>query len=137
MTAQENIDVARRFFREQDESKGPPPEDLCATGYTCHLAGMPPMDLASQAGLGRMFWTAFPDLTQTVEEVFADDTHAAVRFTARGTHQGDLMGIPPSGKPFEVTGMATLRIDRGKIVEFREVFDQMSMMQQIGALPSH
>ena len=69
------------------------------------------------------------------EDVFAEGDRVVVRFTAKGTHKGDLMGVAPSGKPIVVTGISIVRIAGGKIVEEWESFDQLGMMQQIGAIP--
>jgi predicted ester cyclase len=136
MSAEENITIARRFFAEQDRRKGLLPPELCAPGYTAHVPGFPPMDLAGQVELGKAFYAAFPDLTQTIEDAFADEAKAAVRFTAKGTHQGELMGLAPTGKQIVISGIAMLRIVAGKVEEFHEIFDQMGMMQQLGALPA-
>ena len=54
------------------------------------------MDLAGQAELGKVFYAAFPDITQTIDDAFADEEKVAVRFTIAGTHQGELMGVPPA-----------------------------------------
>ena len=59
-----------------------------------------------------------------------------VRWTARVTHQGDLMGIPPSGKPVTITGFDYFRVAGGKIAQMWQEVDQMGMMQQIGAIPA-
>jgi steroid delta-isomerase-like uncharacterized protein len=136
MSAEDNTTIARRFFAEQDRGKGVIPEDLCAADYTMHVPGFPPMDRAGHMELGKAFYGAFPDLTQTVEDVFADEAKAAVRFTARGTHQGELMGMPPTGKPVAISGIAILQIVDGKVAAFHELFDQMGMLQQIGAMPA-
>ena len=136
MSANENITIARQFFAEQDRRKGPPPDELCAPGYTMHVPSFPPMDRASHAELGKAFYAAFPDLRQTIEDAFATDEQAALRFTITGTHQGELMGMPPTGKHIAISAIAMFRIVEGKVVELHEIFDQMGMMQQIGAIPS-
>jgi predicted ester cyclase len=59
-----------------------------------------------------------------------------MRWTATATHKGELMGIAPTGKQVTITGIAIDRIDGGKIVEEWENFDRMSMMQQLGVIPS-
>ena len=81
-----------------------------------------------------MFLTAFPDLKITAEDIVAEGDRVAVRWTATGTHRGDLMGIQATGKQVTISGMEILRIVDGKAVEHWEVFDQMSMMQQLGVV---
>ena len=82
-----------------------------------------------------MLRRAFPDLHSTVEDQISDDDKVATRFTARGTHRGELQGIPASGKMMEITGIVISRFANGKIVEQWGNPDLLGMMQQIGAIP--
>ena len=130
-----NADLGRRFFASQDRLRGGPDPALCAPGYTAHLAGLPPVDLAGHGAFARAFYDAFSDLVHTVEDTFAEGDRVAVRFTARGIHTGDFAGIPPTGRPVAITAMVILRVADGRVAELRGVFDQLGMMQQIGAAP--
>jgi predicted ester cyclase len=58
------------------------------------------------------------------------------RVTYRGTHTGDMLGIPPTGKPVAVSAILIDQFGEGKIVESWRIFDQMGMMQQLGLMPS-
>jgi predicted ester cyclase len=58
------------------------------------------------------------------------------RWTGRGTHSGELMGVPPTGKQVTVTGIDIYRVAGGKLVERWGEFDQMGMMQQLGVVPA-
>jgi len=136
MSAEENVAIARRFIAEQDKRKGPPPDELCASGYTAHILSLPPTDLAGHAEMAKGFYAAFPDLKQTIDDVFANEEKAAVRYTITGTHQGDLMGLAPTGKPIKIAGTMTFRILGGKVVESSCLIDEMALMQQIGAIAS-
>ena len=132
--SQENIAIVRRFFAEQDEHRGPPPAHLCAADYRAHVVGFPDMDLAGHVQLGKAFYGAFPDLSQRIDDAIADGGRVAVRMTATATHRGPFMGLAPTGKRISISGMATLRIVDGKVAELHEIFDQLGMMEQIGAL---
>ena len=79
-----------------------------------------------------VYRNAFPDVHLTVEDVFADGDRVAVRWTSRGTHRGELMGIPPTGRPIAIMGISLFQIKDGKIVCEWEGFDTMGMMQQLG-----
>jgi steroid delta-isomerase-like uncharacterized protein len=83
-----------------------------------------------------MYRTAFPDLHMTVEDQIAEGDKVVNRWTSRGTHQGDLMGIPPTGKQVTLTGTYVARIVGGKIIEEWGNFDALGMMQQLGVVPS-
>ena len=78
-----------------------------------------------------LYLTAFPDARFTVEDELAEGDRVVSRSTLRGTHQGEFMGIPPTGKPVTVTGMS---IDR--IVEGWLNFDGLGMLQQLGVIPA-
>ncbi len=77
----------------------------------------------------------FPDANITVEEQIAEGDKVVTRWTARGTHQGELMGVAPSGNRAEVSGMTINRVSGGKIAETWTNFDALGLMQQIGAIP--
>jgi steroid delta-isomerase-like uncharacterized protein len=78
---------------------------------------------------------AFPDLRITIDNIIADGDNVAVRWTATGTHMGELMGIPASGRQIKFTGITIHRFADDKIVENWWVYDAMGMMQQITAPP--
>lgn len=82
-----------------------------------------------------MYRTAFPDLHITVEEVIAEGDQVVTRWTARGTHKGDLMGISPTGKQITITGISINRIVGGKAQEGWTNWDTLGMMQQLGVVP--
>ena len=92
-----------------------------------------PEDLKAVA---RMIRAAFPDWHSTIEEMLVEGDRVAERWTGRGTHQGAFQGIPATGKPVVVPGVVFYRIADGKIAEFRGQFDMMSLMQQLGGIPS-
>ena len=83
-----------------------------------------------------MFRAAFPDLKISAEDMIADGDKVAVRAVIRGTHKGEFMGVPATGKQFEVSGIDIIRFEGGKAVEHWGVTDTMSLMQQLGAAPS-
>ena len=82
------------------------------------------------------FLGAFPDLHVTVEDLIAEGDKIVGRVTLTGTHQGELMGIPATGKKVSFSEILIARISNGKVVELWEVSDTMTMMQQLGVTPS-
>jgi predicted ester cyclase len=70
----------------------------------------------------------------TVEDLIAEGDKVVARWRSRATHQGDYMGIPPTGKEVEFTGISFYRIEEGKIAESWTVKDQLGLMRQIGAV---
>ena len=87
----------------------------------------------------RQFWAAFfaglPDLSATVEDLVMSGDRVVGRFVYRGTHTGELMGIPASGKPVEMRSIDIWRVEDGMFVEHWDELNLMEMFQQMGALP--
>lgn len=78
---------------------------------------------------------AFPDIKAKAGNTLADGNLAAGEATLTGTHKGEFMGVPASGKSFEVDSVDIIRVEDGKVAEHWGVTDNMSLMQQIGAIP--
>ncbi len=135
MSMTQNEQLARRFFAEQDLRKGPLAPELCAPNYVAHIGSNPPLDREGHSQFGMMFYAGFPDMYHTVEETFADGDNIAVRFTLRGTHKGNFLGVPPSDKQVTVTANIVMHCVDGKVAELYGEFDALGLMQQIGALP--
>ena len=77
-----------------------------------------------------------PDVEVVSENEIAEGDQVAVRWTMHGTHSGELLGIPPTGKQVTLTGIAIYRLTDGKIVEERGEEDALGFMQQLGVIPS-
>jgi predicted ester cyclase len=82
--------------------------------------------------LAVLYRRAFPDLRLTIEDQIAESDKVATRWTARGTHIGDLMGIAPTGKQVVVSGISVNRLLGGKIVETWSAIDQPWILQHVG-----
>lgn len=110
---------------------------LLADGFIEHeeMPGLAP----SKEGvieMFRMYAAAFPDLRMEVSDLLADGDKTVARVTATGTHQGEFMGIPASGKSIEVQLIDIMRFDAaGLVCEHWGVMDMLTMLQQLGAVP--
>ena len=80
-------------------------------------------------------YAAFPDAQHMIQEQVAEGDKVVTRWSFTGTHQGELMGLAPTGKQVTTSGVVIDRIVEGKIVEEREEWDRLDMMQQLGAVP--
>lgn len=78
-----------------------------------------------------LYFTAFPDLRITIEDMIAEGDRVVVRFTYRGTHTGDFMGIPPTGKQVAVPEIGIMRVVNGKV---REEWVNQDPMPQLGVV---
>ena len=138
MSTEENKRLARRELEEIFAAKGnlDAAEAIYAPNYVSHqpagdedLHGPEAMKQFA-AGVRQ----AFPDLEITIEDQIAEGDKVLTRFRTRGTHQGELWGIPPTGKEVEITNMSMCRIEGGKMVEEWPAPDRLSMMQQLGVM---
>ena len=78
--------------------------------------------------------TPFADTSCQAEDMVAEGDKVAVRWTWKGKHTGEYMGVAPTGKQIKITGISILRIEGGKIVEEYAEIDNLGMMQQLGLL---
>ncbi len=134
--SEENKALVRRFIDEVI-NKGDLSviDELTSPSVVDHSA--PPGLPSGPEGIKQMltmFRTAFPDLNGTLEDLIAEGDRVAVRYTTRGTHQGDFMGIAATGKQIAIEGIEIDRIQDGKVVEHWESMDMMGLMQQLGAV---
>ena len=84
-----------------------------------------------------MYLDAIPDFRITIEELVAEGDKVAVRRTYEGTHRGGpLLGIPATGKRLQFGGISIFRLANGRIAEHWEQLDRLTLMQQLGVLPT-
>ena len=86
-------------------------------------------------GLCQAYFSAFPDLHITTDDLFAEGDKVVKVWTANSTNKGDFMGIPATGKQIVVKGMEVFRIVDGMIAENWVVMDNLGMLQQLGIIP--
>lgn len=82
-----------------------------------------------------MVCSAFPDLHVQVDDAFSDREKACVRWTARGTNTGLLLGLPPTGEHITISGVDIFRLEHERVVEHWGWFDVVGLMQQLGLAP--
>jgi steroid delta-isomerase-like uncharacterized protein len=107
-----------------------------AENYTLHDPAMPIHGREGFKQYVTMYRGVFPDLHFTLEDMVAEGETVAWRITARGTHGGPLMGIPPTGKPVSISAIIISRFVGGKWAEDWVNIDMLGMLQQIGAIPA-
>lgn len=79
---------------------------------------------------------AFPDYACTIDDQIAEGDRVVTRWSMHGTHDGEMMGIPATGKTVTMTGIAIDRFSNGKFAESWLELDTAGMLQQVGAIPS-
>lgn len=135
MSAEENAALLERYISEVWEAANPEAVGrFAAESFRRHRSPLSdPLDRAGQISLLKTFRSAFPDITVEVEDVVAADDRVAFRSTMRGTHQGEFLGIEPTGRKVTVVLVDILRIEDGKIVEQWGGPDLLDLLKQLGA----
>lgn len=79
---------------------------------------------------------AFPDMHFSIEDVLAEEDKVAMIWTAEGTHRGEFLGVPSTGKRVTTSGITMGRIANGKVIEGWTAADMLGLLQQLGAVPA-
>ena len=137
MSTEQNKAIVRRVFEEGiNKSDTRVLFDVISPTYVNHDMPAPapgPEGLAQVVG---MFQQAFPDFQVTIESVVAEGDLVASRGYFTGTHQGDFMGIPATGRAIKAGYQDVWRIENGKCEENWVILDMMGLMQQLGVIPA-
>ena len=104
-----------------------------------HIGTPLPIDARGAEALKQVWTTllrAYPDLHVSVQDLFGEDDRVVVRNTVTGTHQGEYLGVAPTGRSVTYDEMFIVRFADGRIVETWGVVDLLSQLRQLGALPA-
>lgn len=133
----ENASHARRF---NDEVWGQYDfdaiDDLVADEFVGYNPSLPePVNGAEEfRAVAEMLHTAFPDIEVDIEQILVDGDWLAQRLTATATHEGEYMGVEPTGEHVEFAGMTVSRLEDGELVESHEQWDALGLLTRIGAV---
>jgi steroid delta-isomerase-like uncharacterized protein len=137
MSTEENKAVARRVLDEMfNKGNLDVADELLAPDYVDHDPAMPE-DIHGPEGFKQYvsgYRSAFSDLHLEFEDQIAEGDKVVTRWTGTGTHDGELSGIPPTGKRVTLPGMEIVRISGGKLVEGWEGYDTMNLMRQLDVM---
>ncbi len=135
MVEEKNKEVVRRYMEQiWNERRLDRIEQFFAEDFLHHDApGATDRD-STKMVIG-MILDAFPDFQITIADEIVEGDRVVTRQTISGTQQGELMGIPATGKRVDFSGISIFRLAGGKIVELWALSDNMGMMQQLGVLP--
>ena len=136
MSAEANKAIVRKCWDEMLNKGNLTIAEKCvAPGY---IDRQPDQDIRGIEGIKQFVTgirTAFPDIRFFVEAQIAEGDKVVTRWMAKGTHHGELTGIPPTGKPVKVTGIVISRLVSGKIVEEWDQMDGLGVLRQLGIVP--
>jgi len=133
-TQQANKDLVRSHFEAINERDREAVAEVHADDVVVHGGGR---ELQGIEAVLQSWWAqleAVPDLTDTIDMLLAEDDRVAVRYTTAGTHEGEFLGIEPTGETVEVTSMAVVRVENGKIAEWWNHANRYELFQQLGVI---
>ncbi|MEV4505847.1 ester cyclase [Streptomyces klenkii] len=137
MSTEENKRLVRRFYQEIDQGNLEAMDELVAEDYLDHSPPPFPGCAPGREGLKRgfrLFWEATPG-THEIEDQIAEGDKVVTRLTARGVHEGNLPGIPATGRPVTMTATVIHRIENGMLAEKWSDKDLLGFLQQLGVIP--
>ena len=134
----ENQRLARRFHGDIfEQDKLEVADEILTADFRWHNAALPP-DISGPEGVkqfAQLLRAAFPGYRLTSEDTIAHGDRVVIRWTQRGTHEGEFLGVSPTGKAVTISGIDLFRIQDGKIAELWQMTDQFGLMHQLGAIP--
>jgi steroid delta-isomerase-like uncharacterized protein len=137
VSVEENKAVARRWFEDLFNAGNlEVADEITASDHVNHDPTLPdiPTGPEGQKQVVNLYRGAFTNAHISVEDQLAEGDRVATRWTGSGTHQGELMGVAPTGNQVTITGITINRVSGGKIAESWTNYDALGMMQQIGAV---
>jgi steroid delta-isomerase-like uncharacterized protein len=132
---EQNEAVVRQVLALIDERNLDAAFELYALDYIYHGPAGELRGRDSIRGLWGVFLTGFPDLHATIEDMISEGDKVVLRWRVEGTHTGEFMGVAPSNMKITLGITEIFRVADGQLVEAWDQFDQLSLMQQIGAIP--
>jgi steroid delta-isomerase-like uncharacterized protein len=118
LSAEDNKSIVRRGLEETMNQKNLAVlDELLDSDFTFHSASRTIPNREAFREFLTMFLNAFPDLHFTIEDIIAEGDKVSLRYTYTGTHQGEFMGNPPTGKQITVRGLEFIHVRNGKILE--------------------
>ena len=136
MSTEDNKALTRRAFDALNQQNWSDFYELVGPDIVFHVASTTDQGREAYKQFISMYYTAFPDLHFIVEDLIAEGDTVVARYTGHGTHQGDLMGIAPTGKQVAVTNILITRFANDKAIEQWLNFDALGMLQQLGVIPA-
>jgi predicted ester cyclase len=133
MSTDDNKALVAKRFQELDRGNLGVLDELFAPDYVLHFPGTEaPLDLERTKQFYSTLYTALPDLAHTIEEQVAEGDKVVTRWSARGTHRGELLGRASTGIEIVFTGINIYRIVDGKLAESHVNWDVIGIAQQLG-----
>ena len=134
MSTDANKALVVKRFEELDRGNLGVFDEMFAPGYVLRFPGAEPLDLEQTKQFYASLYAALPDLRHSIEEQVAEGDRVVTRWTARGTHRGDLLGRGGSETEIVFSGINIYRIENGKLAESHVNWDVIGVAHQLGLI---
>ena len=131
MSLEENKAIVRMFIEAYNKRNLDLFDDILAPDYFDHTSKV---GIEGLKQLMNMAFKAFPDFHETIEDIIAEGDKVWARITFTGTHIGEFMGISPTGKKVTTEMVDIFRIFNGKLVEYRDVNNNLDYLKKLGII---
>jgi steroid delta-isomerase-like uncharacterized protein len=128
---EQNVELVRKAFEAFGKGDMEAFGELVAPDYV-YYGPSSTYSLEELKESAKVWWASFPDMSFSMEEIFAVEDKVVFMLMQRGTHTGDFMGIPATGNKFEFSGILITRIADGKIIWEKDESDYLGFYQQLG-----
>jgi steroid delta-isomerase-like uncharacterized protein len=131
---EQNKELIRNYLEEMDKQKFEIFKEVYALNAKLYYPSnsSEPMSIEQAIPMAKSFYAGFPDFSHNIEELIAEGNKVILRSIDRGAHQGEFNGIAATGKKIEMGVLVIFYFNEGRIVEAREEFDMLGLMQQLG-----
>src|SRR5260221_10253574 len=137
--SEENKAVVRQFFTEVINGGNLDRADGLVTADYVEPQHMPGAEGRQGIAVAKAFLSmmrgVFPDYHFELEDLIAEGDKVVARLTVSGSHRGEMMGLAPTGKRIQTSGIEVFRVADGKLAEHWATFDALGMLLQIGMVP--
>jgi steroid delta-isomerase-like uncharacterized protein len=137
MSTEQNKSIVRRWIEEGwNKHNLSVVDEIYAPNFVQHEPE--PQTVNSSEALKQYlsaYFTAFPDLSLSIEDLLAEGDKVVRRFVSNGTHTGPFMGMPATGKKGVITGIVIFRLENSRIAEVWLNIDALGLLQQLGVIP--
>jgi steroid delta-isomerase-like uncharacterized protein len=131
----QNKAIVRRYYDEVlNQGRWETVQEIFDPAFLSHAPGVITVNLDRYQQLAHESRTAFPDLHVTIDDQIAEGDKVVTRWTAHATHQGPMMGIPPTGKALWITAIHIHRLANGKLIEHWEEINMLGVLKHLGVI---
>ena len=130
-----NETTARNFLASVDRNDWDQLRQVLTDDFVMEFPGQPNLDKEGFVQFCIGWFASFPDLTHNIQETVCEGDRVAIRIVVRGTHLGEFMGLPATGRTIAMNSLGIAYLREGHVAKLWALHDVMGMMQQLGAIP--